>query len=309
MKRVAIRVVGIIFSVVGFAFGSPAAADSDAAKAIAQAATFYASFDRDTTADYGSGDREIWSRYDHPSEKGKNVAERGYDRKFVELTKATAVRGGSLHFKDVLPRNGFLFFRAGDKLAIKPKEWGGTASVWIKTDPEKMLKTKHCDPIHLVEKRYFDGAIWCDFTDDKPRDLRLGFFPSLAPGQGEPKLPESEQPMVRAVDPSFAPDAWHHVAITWQNVNSSKPDAQAMMYLDGRPIATLKDRNVQISWDRERVRFYVGCALVGWLDEASLFSRPLSGAEMLYLYRHPEVLAQVLGTTSHATPLRGAQDP
>ena len=309
MQRTDIRVIGVVAGVLAFPLGSAAAADSDAAKAIAEAATFYASFDRDTTADYGSGDREIWTRYDHPSEKGKNVSERGCDRKLVELTKATAVRGGSLHFKDVLPRNGFLFFRAGDKLAIKPKEWGGTASVWIKTDPEKMLKTKHCDPIHLVEKRYFDGAIWCDFTDDKPRDLRLGFFPSLAPGQGEPKVPESEQPMVRAADPPFAPDAWHHVALTWRNVNSSKPDAQAIMYLDGRPIAALKNRDVQINWDRDRVRFYVGSALVGWLDEASLFSRPLSDAEMLYLYRHPDVLAQVRGATSRAKPLRDAGDP
>lgn len=259
------------------------------------AVTCYASFDQSLAADFGRGDLSLWTRYDHPSEPGKTTARNEADPKYVHIVPHAAAGAGSLHFRDVIPNNGFLFFRAGEKLAVKPGGWGGAASVWIQTDPERHLKTPHCDPLQIVHKRYFDGAIWCDFDSDKPRDLRLGMFPSLKPGEkGPPTIPESQQPIARAKDPPFAPERWHHLALVWDYVDAPAP-AIAELYLDGKRIAKLDNEPVRMQWNLDQVRFFLGAALVGHLDEAALFSRSLSSSEVRLLAKHPALLAPLKG--------------
>ena len=284
----------VLWMVVGAICAAAKTGDAaDQSARLRSAITFYASFDQSTTGDFGQGDLSVWTRYDHPIERGKTTSERGADPGYVQVARQAAAGGGSLQFLDVIPRNGFLFFRAGDKLSVKQDGWGGAASVWIKTDPERMLKTPHCDPLQIVHKRYFDGAIWCDFDSDSPRDLRLGMFPSLGPGShAAPTVPESQQPIARAKDPPFGPDRWHHLALVWDRVDDPKQNAVAELYLDGSRIANLDKSPVRMQWNKDEVRFYIGAALVGYLDEAALFNRALSAAEVQTLFKDPALLAR-----------------
>ena len=61
--------------------------------------------------------------------------------------------------------------------------WSGSVSTWIKTDPDKLLKTKFCVPVQITQKGAIDGGIWFDFNDKKPRDMRMGTFPAVPKGE------------------------------------------------------------------------------------------------------------------------------
>jgi len=158
------------------------AADADP-KAIRAAATFYASFDEAVAGDAGGGALVPSTRYAHPTEKGQFVVEKGYDAKALRIAKGKGVSGGALDAVALQPRNGRLFFPAKGNLAYKSGGWGGSLSLWCKTDPDTLITSKFCDPVQITQKGANNGGLWFDFNDAKPRDLRHGAFPAIPDGQ------------------------------------------------------------------------------------------------------------------------------
>ncbi len=45
---------------------------------------------------------------------------------------------------------------------------------------------------------------------------------------------------------NWKPREWHHVAATWRNVNSGKPDAEMTLFLDGAPAGSLTARQIDV---------------------------------------------------------------
>src|SRR5437879_9177041 len=172
------------------------AGDKKADSLLLKAVTFYASFDDGPKGDFGGGDLTLSTRFNHPTEKGKFVFEKGFDSKVFRIARGKGVHGGALEVVDVLPRNGRIFFPAKGNLAYKPDGWGGSVSLWINTDPDKLFKTKFCDPVQITQRGANDGGIWFDFNDAKPRDLRLGVFPAMPAGAKPVAETDPAAPMV-----------------------------------------------------------------------------------------------------------------
>jgi hypothetical protein len=267
---------------------TPAAQIDDALR---RAVTFYASFDDSAKGDLGGGERTLSTRFNDEKEKGKFVFEKGHDAKVFRIAPGKGVQGGALEVVDVLPRNGRIFFPAKGNLAYQKGGWGGSVSVWINTDPDKLLKTRFCDPVQITEKGALNGGIWFDFNDAKPRDLRLGVFPALKPGDKALTESDPNAPLVPVKGVGFKSGDWHHVVLTWQNLDSGKADARATLFIDGKHIGEIKDRNLAMSWDLERTGIYVAVNYIGLLDELALFNRPLTAAEVQALHRTPGLLA------------------
>jgi len=267
-----------------------AAAEPDEA-ALQKAATFYASFDESPQGDHGAGDRSLSTRFNHATEKGQFVFEKGFDKKIFRVAPGKGVHGGALECTDVLPRNGRIFFPARGKLAWKKGGWGGAVSLWINTDPNTSLKTPFCDPVQITQRGANDGGIWCDFNDRKPRDLRMGTFPAVP--SGEKPIPESDPaaPLVPLKGVGFKAGEWHHIVLTWRHFDTGKPDAHATLYIDGKPKGDVKDRAIAMNWDMERTGIYLAINFIGLLDEFALFNRPLTAEEVALLHRRPGLLA------------------
>ena len=159
-----------------FALSLVVSAEPDRA-GLRKAVTFYASFDEAVKADFGGGGLTLATRFNHPTEKGKFVFEKGFDDKVFRIARDKGKHGGCLEVVDVLPRNGRVFFPVKGNLAYRKDGWGGSLSVWINTDPDTLLKTKFCDPIQITQKGANNGGIWFDFNDAKPRDMRHGALP------------------------------------------------------------------------------------------------------------------------------------
>jgi hypothetical protein len=259
--------------------------------AIRKAVLFYASFDESLKPELGDG--TLATRFNHEKEAGKFVFEPGFDAKAFRIAKSKGIAQGCLEATDVLPRNGRIFYPIKGNLAFKKGGWGGSASMWINTDPNTLLKTKFCDPIQITQKGATNGGIWFDFNDAKPRDLRMGVFPAVPDGKTGAKESDADAPMVRVPKVDFKVGQWHHVVLTWSNFDTGKPDAEATLYIDGKKIGDVKDRPIAMDWDVDRAGVYVAVNYIGLIDEMALFNRALTADEVAVLHKTPAWLNRV----------------
>lgn len=276
---------------VAAALAAPGPARQPAAD-LKAATTFYASFDEGVEADRAGGGRLPNTRFNHPSAPGTFVLQPGFDDNNFRIARGRGVAGGgAFEASDVLGRNGRLVFPVKGNLAYDPTGWGGAVSVWCKTDPNTMLKTKFCDPIQITEKGAHDGGLWFDFNDAAPRrDLRHGAFPALAPGQKAVPEDDPAAPMVRVPRVAWTADDWHHVVLSWSGFDTGKADAVSELYIDGKLIGAVKGRAVAMKWDVEKAGIFLAVNYVGMLDELALFGRALTVAEVGELFRRPGML-------------------
>src|SRR4030095_13084616 len=68
--------------------------------------------------------------------------------------------GGALEFrkKDEL----YVFFRGEKNVAYSKERWSGAVSLWLRLDPDRDLAPGYCDPVHITERGWNDGAIFCE---------------------------------------------------------------------------------------------------------------------------------------------------
>lgn len=255
-----------------------------------QALTLYASFDETPKADFGHGDLSLSTRFNHETEKGRFVFQKGFDPKVFRIAKGKGRLGGALEVLDVLPRNGRIFFPAHGNLAYRTGGWGESVSLWINTNPDTMLKTAFCDPVQITEKGANNGGLWIDFPDVRPRDLRLGAFPAVPEGQTGAKESDPNAPMVRVPGIGFQSGDWHHLAITWNNFDTGRKDGSAILYIDGKSRGEIQNADLRMGWDLDRTGIYIAVSYIGLLDELALFNRPLTPEEVASLHAHPELL-------------------
>jgi hypothetical protein len=259
-------------------------------KKIRDAVTFYASFDEEVKGDRGGG--ALLPLTKQPGEKkGEVKITKGVDAKVFRIAKGKGISGACLEVVDVLPRNGRIFFPAKGNLAFRKGGWAGSVSLWCKTDPDKMLKTRFCDPVQITEKGANNGGLWFDFNDKKPRDLRHGAFPVIPAGEKGISEDDPKAPMVRVPKVGWKADDWHHVVLTWENLDTGKADAVTSLYIDGKLIGRVKDRPIAMGWDIDRAGVYVAINYIGLLDEFALFGRALTAAEVKRLHEKPGLLS------------------
>jgi hypothetical protein len=265
--------------------------EEDPSAKLRKAITLYASFDEEVKADFGGGKLSLATRFNDPREKGRFIVKNEISSKAFRIAADKGIHGGALECVDVLPDNGRIFFPAKGNLAFKKTGWSGSLSVWLKTNPDKMLKTKFCDPIQITWKGANNGGIWFDFNDARPRDMRMGVFPEIPKGAKGISEADPDAPMVRIKGVGFKFSDWHHVALTWSNLDTGKKDAVATLYVDGKRIGDVKDRALSMGWDIDRTGIYVAVNYIGLLDELALFDRELTASEVALLHKKPGVLA------------------
>jgi hypothetical protein len=191
---------------------------------------------------------------------------------------------------DVLPDNGRIFVPAKGNVAYKPTGWSGSVAMWCKTDPDARLKTKFCDPVQITQKGANNGGLWFDFNDAKPRDLRHGAFPAVPDGKKGIGEDDPNAPMVRVPRVGWKATDWHHVALTWENLDSGKEDAVTSLYIDAKLIGQVKGRALAMGWDIDKAGVYVAINYIGLLDEFAVFDRSLTAGDVTALHATPGLL-------------------
>lgn len=258
--------------------------------AIRKAITLYASFDERIEADLGGGQKTVRTRSNDKKAKGKFIVTPGFPKQAFAIAREDGLVGGALQATDVLQNNGRIFFPAAGNIGYRKDGWSGSVSVWLKTNPDTMLKTRFCDPVQITQRSAGDGGLWFDFADTKPRNLRMGVF--RAKGNKKP-IPNKTPgpPLIVVPKVGFEENDWHHVAMTWINLDTGKADARATLYIDGKRIGSLNDRDIAMKWDIEHTGIYFAVNYIGLLDEFAVFGRELSAAEVSHIRQHPKCLS------------------
>jgi hypothetical protein len=267
---------------------------ADAAASLLKSVTFYASFDTVVKGDFGEGELTLSTRFNHKTEKGAFVFEKGFPERAFRIAPGKGISGGALEAVDVLQDNGRIFFPAKGNIGYTKGGWSGTLSVWINHDPDTQLKTGFCDPVQITQKGAGNGAIWFDYNDAKPnRNLRMGTFPAIV--EGRASIQESREafsPMVWVDKPGFKVGDWHHVALVWRNFDTGKSDASATLTIDGKLMGEIKkDYPISMDWDLDKAGIYIAVNYIGRMDELALFNRALTPEEIGVLRSQPAVLA------------------
>lgn len=255
-----------------------------------QAMTFYAPFNGDAQAQVATGDANIYSapeRKEAPNAQPTLPAH-------VALASGEGLSGDALEFKAKL--EDVVFYKAKDNIAYDAQDWNGTVSFWLKLTPEEDLEQGYCDPIQITDVGYNDAAIWVDFTENNPRNFRLGVIGDLQSWNpdniGPSDNPEFEKRLVTVENHPFTRDEWTHVLITYHSLGSGA--GSASLYLNGELQGSKGQVVDPFNWELTKANIYLGLNYIGLMDDLAIFNRPLSADEIQTVYGLKNGLEEIL---------------
>jgi Concanavalin A-like lectin/glucanases superfamily len=255
-----------------------------ASAALKDGLTFYSSFDHGPNADFAKGDAKL---YTAPAIKFPPQATPGLPASgFAAIAKGQGKYGDCLHFSKKVP--DMVFYYAKGNVAFDRSDWDGTVSFWLRLTPDEDLQPGYVDPIQITSQGWDHAAFWIDFTQEKPRAVRLGVladFDVWNPQKREwDSIPMKERPLITIEKPPFRRDHWSHVAFTFEKFNTGKADGVARLYIDGQPQGQISPRTQTFTWDMEKALIMPGLSYTGYWDELAIFDRALSAAEVKELH-------------------------
>jgi len=247
-----------------------------------KALTFHLSFDNGTVPDFALGDKSI---YTASSRRDLEGALPGMNNTDHRISTGGGRWGDAFQFGK--RSDTVIFYKSKHNIAYDPNSWSGTISFWLSLDPATDLEPGYTDPIQITDVRYNDAAIWVDFTNENPRNFRLGVIGDKI--KWEPDTvntsasEEFERRLVTVKNPPFKKNKWTHIVITFEQLGTAQ--SLAILYLDGNKIGSVEGINDPFTWELEKSNIYLGLNFTGLMDELSIFNRPLTPEEILTLYQ------------------------
>lgn len=245
-----------------------------------KALTFYASFDTGVHADFASGDSLL---YTVPDRNVLDSSKVGLHKPDITRQEGTGKYGYGLQFTE--RSQGYIYYSSTGNIAYSKENWSGAISFWLSLDPATDLEQGFCDPIQITDVSYNDAAIWVDFTENNPRDFRLGVIgdrniwnPEGLEDENDLFLPQ----LVPVVSPPFAKEKWTHILINFSGLNTEK--GEASLYMNGELKGTRPDISDSFTWELNRSNIYLGLSYIGFMDDLSIYNRALTENEIKALY-------------------------
>lgn len=264
---------------------APAALAAEETKLL-DALVFHAPFDESIDAAKSSGDKQL---YWAPKMAIPPEAKAGLPPGNLVVHERTGgVTGGCLHFTK--KASEMVFFKARHNMPYSTNGWNGAVSFWLRLTPDEDLEPGYTDPIQITSKAWDNAAFFVEFTkDEKPRELRLGAYADKNVWNPNNRdwnaIPMSEKPLVPVLRPPFTRDTWTHVAFTFENYNTGKPNGVTKLFINGEARGGLSPREQTFTWDLDKAMIMLGLSYTGRLDELAIFNRALEPAEIARLHQ------------------------
>ena len=189
-----------------------------------------------------------------------------------------------------------VFFSADRNVAYRDRDWSGTVSFWLKVSPSDDLEPGYCDPIQITPRDWNDAAFFVEFEKKKDSiPFRLGAYADFKVWNPRNRdwntIPAEEKPLLTIERPPFTGERWTHVAFTFSNFNTGRPDGVATLYLNGERQGEVSSRQQTFTWDPSKALVMLGLSYVGFWDELAIFNRALTPSEIGLLHRLDRGLA------------------
>ncbi len=276
-------------------FALSANAQDNAISSLAKALSFHASFDNGPDADFARGDRSIWQA---PTIEKRDAATKGLPAgDEVKLESNSGRFGGAMKFSK--SKGPIVFYRTEKNFNMPAPNWSGTVSFWLKTDMANELAEGFCDPVQITSKQWDDASFFVEFEKRATGiPFRLGAYADKLVWNPTNRkfedIPPAERPLVTVAKPPFEAGKWTHVAFTFERFNSGKPDAMAMLYLNGEKKGELANRTQTYTWDPSKAAVMLGLSYIGMMDDFGLFDRSLAQEEIVYVFRLKNGLSELV---------------
>ncbi len=251
--------------------------DKDKESTLKDALTFFAGFDGNHEAAFAKGDKNM---YTAPSRKKLDSSVVGMQYPKHTLSDDDGKVGGSLSFGD--KTDTVVYYKAKNNLSYSTDGWTGSMSLWLKLNPAEDLEPGYTDPIQITDVNYNDASIWLDFTQENPRDFRLGVFGDLTEWSKDTvetsQEEEFERRLVRVKKPPFTSTDWTHIVVNYERLGT--PESKASLYVNAKKIGDVQGIDDPFTWDLDKANIYLGLNFIGMMDELSFFDRPLTTEEI-----------------------------
>jgi hypothetical protein len=260
---------------------SSAAIAADNLKPLRDALTHHVSFDTKMDADFSRGDPKVQTlgapAKGQPPMQASDV---------IKIVPGQGKFGGALHFTKKNPFRPY--WKNAGILDYKAANWSGSVSIWLKLTPDEDLEPGYCDPVQIVGGDNKKGFMFLEWSkDEKPREFRYAIRPlnEIWNPQNKDwaKMTDAERPAVNLKTAPFARTKWTHAVFTFDRLNAGK-SAVGKLYLDGKLMGTIKDWDLTLGWDAEKVQLVLGAAYVGHMDDLAVFNRALTDAEVRQVF-------------------------
>lgn len=252
---------------------------------LSKALTFHASFNNGPDADFGGGDKKVytgdfkgsWEQDEIPNTQGLGTPP-------LSIAKGKGKHGAALEFSK--ENSHAVFYKLDKNVDYHEKDFQGSASFWLSLDPGE-IPGQYCDPLQITDKYYASDAIWVDITkNDVPPDLRLGVLGdekvwdvNKLQGAGE----EFFWHLLKISEPPFRKNKWTHVVITWQ-VNGVDI-GRGKLYIDGEYRGQSGPIREPFRWNISNVTMRLGTGhYVGLMDDISLYNKALNPDDVKTLF-------------------------
>ncbi|MEQ1859243.1 MAG: LamG-like jellyroll fold domain-containing protein [Chthoniobacteraceae bacterium] len=262
-----------------------------AADPLKSALLLHASFDRGPHADFATGDTQLYTSPDRkrtPAQPGLHAGDA------IEIAKGDGRFGDALNFRRKTKEQ--VFFKGERNLGFQPKNWSGSASFWMRLDPDKDLEPGYCDPVQFLAQAWGEGNMFVEFSKDHtPRHFRYAIMAiTKLWNPNNQKWEEMQRrPMVAVEKPPFTRERWTHVCFTFGNANTGAKDGWGRLYLDGAKVGEFSGWENTFNWEVDKSALTLGLAYVGLLDDLAVFNRPLTDDEVKTVFALKRGIAEL----------------
>jgi hypothetical protein len=132
------------------------------------------------------------------------------------------------------------------------------------------------------------GFIFLEWSKDEvPRHFRYAIRPLFEiwnpQNKDWAKMTDAERPMVKVERAPFSRTRWTHAVFTFDRLNSGKAGV-GKLYLDGKLQGTIKDWDLTLGWEADKVQLMLAASYVGHMDDLAVFNRALTDAEVKQVF-------------------------
>ena len=253
--------------------------------ALSNSLTFHTSFNNGADAEFGKGDKKIYSGdFKGSREQNEIPTTAGLGNPPLVIAKGKGKYGDALSFTK--ENSHVVFYKLDKNIQYSEKDFKGTLSLWMSLDPSE-IPDQYCDPIQITDKYYASDAIWLDITkNDVPPDMRLGVLGDERVWDVNKRQGAAEEffwHLLKISNPPFEKGKWTHVAITWE-LNGSDI-GRAKLYFNGEYAGQSGPIGEPFIWDTSKVTMRLGTGnYLGMIDDIAIFNTSLSASEIKSLH-------------------------
>lgn len=168
----------------------------------------------------------------------------------------------------------------------------GTIAMWVRCASGEQPEDRFAELFEVNDGSWNDGAFGLALTPGQPGRIVFSLYGS-APVSATGETVGGPQHLIAYEGIDWATGEWHHIAASWENINTGRRNAVLKLYVDAERQRVSPRFDHVVHWRSPQQTIRVGWGFVGWIDELAIFGKALSERQIRRIFEHPEGVSGV----------------